>query len=298
MYVAKEAGSGYAVYQSEHDRHSPASLALLGELGYAIDNDELVLHYQPKIDLKTGQLTGVEALVRWQHPRVGLIQPDRFVPQAEQTALIQPLGRWVLNAALSQCRAWQIGGVPIPVSVNLSMRDLHDPHLPEAVAAVLERWEVLPGQLMVEITETGIMANPDRAVDVLTRLHNLGVGTAIDDFGAGYSSFRYLKQLPVDELKIDKSFVQNMALDPSDAAIVHASIELGRRLGLTVVAEGVEDEATWRLLASLGCDMAQGYYAARPLPAADFITWLAEYRPRPAGRSGRGSQPAIGAAAP
>jgi len=275
MYIAKRSHSGFAVYAFEQDHHSPDRLALIGDLRAAIERDELLLHYQPKVALASGAVVGVEALVRWQHPRQGLVLPDRFIPLAEQGGLINPLTRWVLAAALQQCRAWQDAGMDIPVAVNLSMRNLQNPRLAETAAELLTEWNVVPTSLRVEITESGLMSEPARARATLTRLRALGVGSAIDDFGTGYSSLSYLKRLPVDELKIDRTFVRQMAHDTHDAAIVRSTIRLGHDLGLTVVAEGVEDARTWELLAGLGCDIAQGYYLTRPLPAAEFTHWLA-----------------------
>jgi diguanylate cyclase (GGDEF)-like protein/PAS domain S-box-containing protein len=274
MYVAKRAGGGYAVFSAEQDRHSPDRLALVGELRQAIEQNELTLHYQPKVSVGNGMVTGVEALVRWQHPERGLIPPDRFIPLAEQTGLIQPLTRWVLGAALRQCHMLRQAGLEIPVSVNLSMRNLHDPDLPAAIAELLARWGVPPAGLRVEVTESAVMADPGRALDVLGKLRALGLEIAIDDFGTGYSSLGYLKRLPVTQLKIDRSFVQHMATDGSDLAIVQATIAMGHNLGLTVVAEGVEDKFAWELLNRLGCDAAQGYYVSRPLPAQELLDWL------------------------
>jgi diguanylate cyclase (GGDEF)-like protein/PAS domain S-box-containing protein len=274
MYVAKRAGGGYTVFSAEHDRHSPDRLALVGELRQAIEQEQLTLHYQPKVGVRTGTVTGVEALVRWQHPERGLIPPDRFIPLAEQTGLIRPLTRWVLNAALRQCNTWRQAGLEIPVSVNLSMRNLHDPELPEVIAKLLARWGVPPTGLRVEVTESAVMADPGRAMEVLGQLRALGLEIAIDDFGTGYSSLGYLKRLQVTQLKIDRSFVQHMATDGSDLAIVHATIAMGHNLGLTVVAEGVEEKFAWELLTRLGCDAAQGYYLSRPLPVPELLEWL------------------------
>ncbi|HKO23819.1 MAG TPA: EAL domain-containing protein, partial [Chloroflexota bacterium] len=203
-----------------------------------------------------------------------LIPPDQFICLAEQTGLIAPLTRWVLEAALRQCQRWQRRGLPLTIAVNLSMWDVHDPEFPDNIARLLCATNVPPDALRVELTESTIMADADHALDVLTRLAALGVRLSVDDFGTGYSSLSYLKRLPVDELKIDRSFVQHMAAQSHDAAIVASTIGLGRGLGLRVVAEGVEDRETWDLLAGLGCDVAQGYYVSRPLPALAFARWL------------------------
>ena len=274
MYVAKRAGSGYAVYDTKHDGHSPARLTLESALRHAIAHGELILHYQPKAEVATGRVHRVEALVRWSHPEQGIIPPDQFIPLAEQTGLIAPLTRWVLDTALRQCRAWQGRGLHVGVAVNLSMRTLHDADLPETVACLLQRYAIAPGLLTLEVTESALMVDPTQAQSVLERLAQLGVKLSIDDFGTGYSSLGYLKQLPVHEIKIDKSFVIGMSANDKDTAIVRSVSDLSHNLGLAVVAEGVEDRATWDLLAALGCDMAQGYYLSRPLPAADLERWL------------------------
>jgi diguanylate cyclase (GGDEF)-like protein/PAS domain S-box-containing protein len=275
MRNAKGSGTGPALYRSDLDRHSPDRLALLGELRNAIDRDELLLHFQPKLDLRDGTLVGVEALVRWQHPQRGFLPPSEFIPLAEQTGLIYPLSHWVLEAALRQQRAWRRVGLDIPVAVNLSRRTLHDPELPETVARLLTRWDVAPTGLVLEITESSLMADPVRAAENLTQLRALGVHMSIDDFGTGYSSLASLKNLSVDELKIDQSFVQAMATDASARAIVRAIVDLADALKLRVVAEGVEDRATWDVLAGLGCDVAQGYFLSRPIAAADLEAWVA-----------------------
>ncbi len=274
MYVAKEHPGGCEVYAKERDDYSPDRLTLLTELRRAIDVGELVLHYQPKADLKTGHVTGVEALVRWNHPQRGLVRPDEFIPLAQKTGVIVPLTFFVLNDALRQCRTWLLEGLDLCVGVNLSARNLLDVHLPDTVGELLTKWEVPPSLLELEITESTILADPVRAMNILSRLSGMGIRLAIDDFGTGYSSLAYLKRLPVDELKIDKSFVQGMEEDENDAVIVRSTIDLGRNLGLRVVAEGVETAEAWRQLAALGCDVAQGYYLSRPVPANELAAWL------------------------
>jgi EAL domain-containing protein (putative c-di-GMP-specific phosphodiesterase class I) len=228
-----------------------------------------VLHYQPKADLGSGQIRSVEALVRWQHPDHGLLGPGEFIPLAERTGLIHPLTRWVLDTALEQAARWRHAGRRLSVAVNVSTRSLLDPAFPDQVAGQLTTWQVPPDLLTLEITESAVMAEPDRALEVLGRLHAFGVGLAVDDFGTGYSSMAYLKELPVDELKIDRSFVGQMATSPSDAVIVRSTIDLGHNLGLRVVAEGVETPHAWDELTALGCDSAQGYLLGRPVPAAE-----------------------------
>ncbi len=276
MYAAKQSNTGSAVYAFEHDNNSADRIALAGELRDSLSRDELVLHYQPQIEYGSGRVTGVEALVRWKHAGLGLIPPDGFIPLAEQTGLIRPLGTWVLNEALRQVSLWQHMGLEIPVAVNLSMRNLHDPELPETIQRLLARWKVPADRLRLEITESSLMADPPRALAILNRVRAAGVHFAIDDFGTGYSSLAYLKRLPVDEIKIDKSFVQQMAGDDNDAAIVRSTIGLGHDLGLNVVAEGVEDRAAWDMLGRLGCDSAQGYYVSRPMSGKEIVRWLVQ----------------------
>lgn len=274
MYVAKRAGSGYAVYDPAHDQHSSVRLTLMGDLRQAINDDQLAVHYQPKIDLATMRLGRVEALVRWNHPTMGQIAPDRFIPLAEQTGLITPLTRWVLETALRQVAAWRQGGLDLGVAVNLSMRALHDPTLPETVDWLLRRHAVTPTDLTLEVTESSLMADPATASSVLEKLQELGCHISIDDFGTGYSSLAYIKHLPVNEIKIDKSFVLGMGTDDRDRAIVRSVSDLGHNLGLRVVAEGVETAESLDTLRALGCDVVQGYFVSRPLPAGELEAWL------------------------
>ncbi|HXT35190.1 MAG TPA: EAL domain-containing protein [Chloroflexota bacterium] len=272
MYTAKRDAGGYALYTTEQDQYSPDRLGLTGELRQAIEQDGLCLHYQPKVDLRTGRLDGVEALVRWPHPDRGLLPPDKFIPLAEHTGLIAPLSRWVLATALRQCRAWRDEGLEIRVAVNLSARLLQDEHLIETVAELLQTHGVSPADLELELTESAVMADPARALGVLRRLHQMGIRLSIDDFGTGYSSLAYLNRLPVDEVKIDKSFVLDLRTDAA-ATIARSIIDLGHNLGLVVVAEGVEDQATYERLGAMACDLAQGYFLSRPIPAADLTVW-------------------------
>ena len=275
MYAAKRSGGGYAVYDALRDEHSPARLMLESELRQAIVSGELVLHYQPEIDVRAGRIDRVESLVRWPHPVRGLVPPDQFIPLAEEIGLITALTQWVLETALRQCQAWTRTGYELGVAVNLSMRTLHDTSFPDTVVWLLRRYEVDPALLTLEITESALMAKPAQAQAVLTRLAALGVHIAIDDFGTGYSSLAYLKHLPVDEIKIDRSFVRGMTADAKDTAIVASINSLSHHLGLRVVAEGVETAAEWDILADLGCDLVQGYHVSRPLPAARLEEWLA-----------------------
>jgi diguanylate cyclase (GGDEF)-like protein len=269
MYMAKQAHVGFLAYDPAVDQHSPRRLALLGGLRRALERGELVLHYQPKADLGSGAIRGVEALVRWQHPEYGLLGPGEFIPLAERTGLIHPLTHWVLDAALEQAARWRHAELGLSVAVNISTRCLLDPSFADQVARQLATRLVPADLLVLEITESAVMVDPARALEVLGRLHTLGVGLAVDDFGTGYSSMAYLKDLPVDELKIDRSFVGQMATSRSDAVIVRSAIDLGHNLGLRVVAEGVETQQAWQELAALGCDIAQGYYLGRPMPAAE-----------------------------
>jgi diguanylate cyclase (GGDEF)-like protein len=273
MYEAKRAGARSRVYDPADDPYSASRLMLLGELPRALERDELVLHYQPKIGLADGRPVGVEALVRWQHPQRGLLSPGEFVPLAERTALIRPLTLWVLERALRQAREWRAEGLELEVAVNLSAASLLDGSVPHDVARLLGASGVPPSGLALEITESLIMADPVRAGEVLRLLNAMGVALSIDDYGTGHSSLAYLKRLPVCELKIDRSFIGAVATDARDASIVRSTVELGHTLGLRVVAEGVEDAAAQRRLAALGCDLAQGYHICRPAPAAEIARW-------------------------
>jgi len=274
MYSAKQAQSGYRVYSDDLGHGADDRMALQSELRQAIANNELVLHYQPKIDFSAAQVSGVEALVRWLHPVHGLMAPDKFIPLAEQTGLIKPLTKWVLETALHQCEEWYRAGISLSMSINVSAVSIQDPEFPGQMAKMLEDFDVPNSQIELEITETAVMSEPVRAVECIRQLSALGFQIAIDDFGTGYSSMAYLKELLVAKIKIDKSFVKDMASNHNDAVIVRSTVELGHNLGLKVVAEGVEDQAAWDKLKGLGCDSAQGYYMGRPLPSVDFMAWL------------------------
>ena len=262
------------LYSPKDDHYSSDRLALVGELRRAIANRELVIHYQPRVELATGDVHAVEALVRWDHPERGLLSPGEFLPLAEHTGMIRPLTRYVMGAALADCAGWAQEGLRPGVSVNLSARDLLDADLPREVESLLSKHGVDPTLLEVEITEHTILTDPERARIVLERLRELGVRLSIDDFGTGFSSLGQLKRLPVDVLKIDRSFVLNMEHDDNDDVIVRSTIELGHNLGLRVVAEGVETQETWGRLAQLGCDTAQGFFISRPLPRVVLVEWL------------------------
>ncbi len=283
MYVAKDAHSGAELYTAEQDVHSLDRLALAPQLRRALDRGELAMHYQPQVDLHTGQVAGVEALVRWQHPERGLLFPDAFVPLAEHTGLVRPLTRAALRLALEQCGRWRRDGLDLVVSVNVSTRDLLDQELPLELDRLLARAGVPATALGIEITESMLMVDPRRAEQVLERLSGMGVHVAIDDFGTGYSSLAYLKRLPIDHIKIDKSFVLTMTADRNDATIVASTIDLGRNLGLRTVAEGVEDELALSELSRLGCDVAQGYHLSRPMEAGDLERWARRWNERAPG---------------
>jgi EAL domain-containing protein (putative c-di-GMP-specific phosphodiesterase class I)/GGDEF domain-containing protein len=257
---------------------SPRPPLHLRELRQAIVQDQLFAVYQPKIDLRDDRITGVEVLTRWRHPLYGLIMPDEFIPLAERTGLIVPLTLWVLNQAIGQCRRWRDEGINVSLAVNLSMWNLDCPELPEQIAGLLGSAGVPADQLELEITESALMDDPQRAMRTLKAIRELGVHFAIDDFGIGYSSMSHLKKMPVSSIKIDKSFTQNMESDNDSAIIVRAIIDLGHNLGLKVVAEGVETLAAKKMLLEFGCDEAQGYYFSRPVPAAEIRRQLREPR--------------------
>jgi diguanylate cyclase len=273
MYVAKQEGKGFVLYSEKMDQHSPHRLTLIGELRQALENDNVLLHFQPKVNAGSNKVTGVEALVRWNHKTHGLMGPDTFISLAERTGLIKPLTRWVLKHALHQGIIWHSQGIDIDISVNLSTRNLLDPDFPDIIAGMLASCDFPPGSLTLEITETTIMADPDYAMETLNRIVKMGVKFSIDDFGTGYSSLSYLKKLPIKEIKIDKSFVMEMMQNENDAAIVVATIDLAHNLGHRVVAEGVETIEAMEKLQSLGCDSLQGFYISAPLDARDFTTW-------------------------
>jgi diguanylate cyclase (GGDEF)-like protein len=278
MYAAKRANSGFAIYDERDDQHSAERLSLMSELRQAVERDELTLYYQPKVDLATHAVKYVEALVRWEHPTRGFIPPDEFIPFAEQTGYIKAISRWVAEKAIEQCSKWQALGMDLKVSINVSARDLMQAELPATVDALLRKYNVEPSWLWIEITESAIMDDPNHAIATLDQLHDLGIRLSIDDFGTGYSSLSYLKRMPVDELKIDRSFVMGMADDKDDETIVRSTIDLGHNMGLKVVAEGVENEAVLDHLKELRCDLAQGYHVSRPLPAHKLETWLNDWR--------------------
>jgi predicted signal transduction protein with EAL and GGDEF domain len=274
MYAAKQARSGVRIYRATDDQNTPQRLALIGDLRDAIERQEIVVVFQPKVDPSTGAVVGAEALSRWFHAEQGFVPPDLFVSLAEHSGLIRPLTLHVLDMALRNCAAWHRSGHPVHVAVNLSPNTLLDDTLPDVIVRLLAEHDVPAAALTLEITEGTLMADPEGSLLTLDRLRSLGIKISIDDFGTGYSSLGRLRELPIDEVKIDKSFLRNAATDHRDRALVRSTVELGHALDLHVVAEGVEDEQTYAFLVHTGCDTVQGYYVSKPLPADQFTTWL------------------------
>jgi diguanylate cyclase (GGDEF)-like protein len=274
MYEAKRTNLPMAVWDDSFDRHSSDRLSLMTDLRKAVDQNELTLVFQPKVPLRAGSELQAEALVRWRHPDRGLVTPIEFIPFAEQTGYIRAITQWVLDHAIEQCASWRSQGLPMNVSVNLSARDLMDAELPERFTQLLGRHECLASWVTLELTESAILDDPGQAIENLRRLHASGCRLSIDDYGTGYSSLAYLRRLPLNELKIDKSFVSGMARDTSDALIVRSTIDLAHNMGLSVVAEGVEDETTLEQLRGLGCDAVQGFFLSRPMAATELPAWL------------------------
>jgi diguanylate cyclase (GGDEF)-like protein len=283
MYDAKQRGDQVAVYGPDAAHHSPDRLALLADLRRVLREDDpddgIMLFYQPQIAIATGEVVGVEALLRWRHPDRGMVGPEELIRVAEPTPVMRLLTGRVLHDVIAQLAAWQDAGRSLRASVNVSVRDLHSTHLADRVDALLHEYAVPADLLQLEITESALMADPHRVLNTITRLDRMGIAISLDDFGTGYSSLQHLRRLPLAEVKIDRSFVLGMAADRGDAAIVRSVIDLAEALGLRAVAEGVEDERTWRLLAAAGCHAAQGWFHARPMPAPDLALWLARYRP-------------------
>ncbi|MGA4542761.1 putative bifunctional diguanylate cyclase/phosphodiesterase [Uniformispora flossi] len=277
MYLAKRLRSGVELYDPARDVNTREKLLLLGDLRRALDMHQVELHYQPKVSFTTGRVDGCEALVRWCHPERGYISPEEFVHLAEETGLMPRLTRYVVDEALAQVAIWHRAGIDVPVAVNVSARDIHAPAFADTVAAGLLRHGVPPGALHLEITERVLLEEPQRAADSLDSLRKLGVRLSLDDFGTGYSSFVHLRHIPVSEIKIDRSFVARLTVDEEDAAIVRSTVDLAHSLGLRVVAEGVEDDATWDRLRDLGCDSAQGWLIARALPRDEATAWLVRH---------------------
>ncbi|MEJ7584681.1 MAG: bifunctional diguanylate cyclase/phosphodiesterase, partial [Acidimicrobiales bacterium] len=274
MYQAKRSGSGHAVYRAELSRKSVRRVTLLSDFRRGLEAGEFLLHFQPVIEVGTGRTVRAEALLRWLHPEHGLLAPDEFIGLAAVSGFIQPLTSWVLDRAIASAATWWSAGHRVGVAVNLSVRNLYDPGLAEHLSGLLDRHHFPPGQLMLEVTETELMDDPRLALEFLGAVHRLGVATGVDDYGTGYSSAPYLRNLPITEIKIDRSFVSGMRRRAADLTIVRSAIDLGHNLSLSVVAEGVEDARTLRQLSDLGCDLAQGFHVSRPLDVGDFASWL------------------------
>ncbi|MEO8160969.1 MAG: bifunctional diguanylate cyclase/phosphodiesterase, partial [Arenimonas sp.] len=275
MYEAKRKGGGIAVYDRSLDQNSPERLGLIADLNQAIQDRQLVLHYQPKLDLRTGRHAGFEALVRWHHPRLGLLKPESFLELAELSETIHPLTDLVLEIAMAQLRDWRAQGIRSSIAVNLSARNLIDDRCLLTIRSLMHEYKLEAGALEVEITETALMHDPEQAAARLDRIAALGVKISVDDYGTGYSSLGYLHRLPINALKIDRLFVSDMRAGMHDAIIVRSTIALAHSLGLIVVAEGVEDAETQALLASMGCDQIQGYHLSVPLPPEQLGAFLA-----------------------
>jgi diguanylate cyclase (GGDEF)-like protein len=273
MYVAKETGDGAVVYTRGHDARIGDKVRLVSELRRALDHDELVLHFQPKVALDDGRLLGVEALVRWQHPTRGLLAPGEFLPPIDEIDLMDRITTDVLTKALRQGKSWADQGHQIPVAVNIPTRSLHNFAFPNQVSEMLKTFNIPAELLCLEITESSAMRDPERCITVLEALRAHGVRISIDDYGTGYASMAYLKNLPVDELKIDRSFIARVVEDPQSAILARSIVELGHNLGLTVVGEGVEDATVGAFLRETGCDSAQGFHYARPMPGDDLLPW-------------------------
>jgi diguanylate cyclase (GGDEF)-like protein len=274
MYRAKRNGLPYQFYNPVSDVSPAEQLRYSGQIQGALDNDEFELYYQPQVDLRTSQITGAEALLRWHHPTEGTVLPQRIIPVAEQLGMISPITDWVLVTALQQCKQWNTNGQTVPVSVNVSARSFQSPGLVEKVEEALQVSGISGDHLEIEITEATLMLDLERARRVLEQLGDFGVTIAIDDFGTGYSSLSYLKKLPLHTLKIDQSFIMDVAFDNQDIAIVRSIIDLGHNLGYKIVAEGVEHSMAWSMLNNLGCDAAQGFHISQPLSEDYFTDWL------------------------
>ena len=278
LHIAQKSSKGYALYEQSFDKHTPLRLTLMSELRHAIERDQgLDLFYQPQISINTGQIWGVEALLRWNHPVHGFITPDEFIPMAERNRMTKQLTQWVLRRAFRDCANWRQQGVEFSLSVNLSARDLHDSDLPNLISGVAAAAGIQADWITLEITEGSVMSEPETALEIIGRLHQMGYHFSIDDFGTGYSSMAYLKKMPLAELKIDKSFVIDILVNENDAAIVKATVNLAQNLGLKVIAEGVENREILTKLMDYGCDIAQGYHFSKPFPVEKFNQWLAEF---------------------
>lgn len=274
MYIAKQNKMGYSIYDPNKDTHSIGRLALMSELREAIIKESLELYYQPKIDIALNKIIGVEALLRWNHPQRGFIKPDEFIPLAEQTGLIKPLTQWVIKQSITQCAEWKNKNISLTISVNISIHNLHDTKLLQQTQEIMLENNLPPEYLKLEISESDIMSEPIRARQTLEKIKRTGIQLSIDNFGTGYSSLSYLRKLPIDEIKIDRTFVMEMTEDEDDDVIVLATIELAHNLGLKITAEGVHDKETWSRLKALNCDVAQGHYISEPMSSHEFSAWL------------------------
>src|SRR6266446_604195 len=280
LYVAKRSGNGVAVYRPEDDPYDPNRVVLQADLRQAITRRDIILYYQPQVAIATGEVTGFEALARWRHAQRGWIPPFEFIPVAERMGLIKPLTACLVELAARQLVAWKGSGISIPVAVNVSMRNLLDPRFPSSLRDIVAASDAEARRMKLEITESALMTEPARVLETVNELRGLGFGFSIDDFGTGYSSLAYLQRLPVEEIKIDRSFVGHMIEETGSTAIVRATIELGGSLGLDVVAEGVEDEPTWQALKRMGCSAAQGYFIGRPMPVGELAGWMRNWSGR------------------
>jgi diguanylate cyclase (GGDEF)-like protein/PAS domain S-box-containing protein len=276
MYTAKQAQIGYSFHQEDRARNTADHLGLVVQMRTALEKNEFEPFFQPKIHMRSGLMTRAEVLLRWNHPQRGLLTPAVFMPVAERTGLIRTITDWLFERTMAQLRAWHDEGAPIHVAINISAKSLLDQALPSKIDALLEKWQIDPRFLKIEITESSIMADPSHALAIMSMLQSLGVRLSVDDFGTGYSSLVHLRQLPIDEIKIDQSFVLGMTSNDADAAIVRTMIDLAHNLGKQVCAEGVENVETWRMLDAMGCDLAQGYFMSRPKSAPELMAWLLE----------------------
>jgi diguanylate cyclase (GGDEF)-like protein len=278
MYAAKRSNAGYVVYDSSLSWQTQEHLSLMAELRHAVNNEELTVYYQPKLDLKTGLISHAEALIRWVHPVRGLLPPDNFIPFAERTGFIVIITQWVVENVIRQQQEWRKLGVMLNVSINISARDLLNPKLPEFFAKLMKTYNVPPQCLLLEITESSIMANPQGALNIMNELRDMGISLSVDDFGTGYSSLAYLKKLPVSELKIDRSFVMQMENDSDDVTIVRSTIDLAHNMELSVVAEGVENQVVYAMLTEMGCDFVQGYFVSPPVTAQNLLAVIEKHQ--------------------
>jgi len=281
MYAAKRNNEEMIVYENELDKHNPRQLQLMSELGHAINNNELELYYQPKLRLHDNVISGVEALLRWNHPNYGLISPDDFIPQAENSSIIKPLTLWVIQQALKQCQEWQSKNIHLNIAVNVSARNLMDQQLPLQINDIVNTLKIDAHCLELEVTESSIIADTQGAKAILTKLNKAGFKISIDDFGTGYTSIGHLKNMPISTLKIDRAFVSGMEENDDDAVIVHSVTQLAHNLGQQVVAEGVEDYETLLTLRIIGCDYAQGYFICSPKSSSELTEWIFEYNNKP-----------------